>query len=271
MSNNKSSLTFDYNKIRELTGKLKDNLKNKYDNLREITNEVNTSNVLENLNAQNSILQTTILDDYLNQIENFFGNGVFETDMVVTGTFIGETIEANEIIIRSVNNQSLSSIIQSVNNLNETNLFTNFISLIKSQDLRLNNQTINNSIINNSIIDKSTINNSIINNPIINEGTLNNIYIYGNILSNVNITGQLNVNKQISVGSSSITNGSILELNSTSAGFLPPRMTAQQALAINGGKPPSGLIIYSTTAFGLISSIGWWGYGGSPATWRFLG
>jgi cytoskeletal protein CcmA (bactofilin family) len=179
MSNNKNSLTFDYNKIRELTGKLKDNLKNKYDNLHELTNELNTSNAVESLNisTQNSVLQTTIIDNYLNQIESFFGDGLYEADVSITGTLITDIIEANDIFIRSANNQSLSSVIQKINSLNEDTLFTNFLKLIKSQDLRLNNQTLYNPLIYN---------------PTVNGGTLFNITVNGGVLNNVTIPGITN-------------------------------------------------------------------------------
>jgi hypothetical protein len=72
-------------------------------------------------------------------------------------------------------------------------------------------------------------------------------------------------------GSLSIGNGataanasSILDLTSTTKGFLPPRMTGAQAEAI--GTPAAGLMVYSTDGSGAtITSLGWWGFNGT--TW----
>lgn len=62
--------------------------------------------------------------------------------------------------------------------------------------------------------------------------------------------------------SSSPDSKAILELSSTTKGFLPPRMTATQAEAISS--PTEGLMIYSTNGTGsTITSKGWWGYDGS--------
>lgn len=59
----------------------------------------------------------------------------------------------------------------------------------------------------------------------------------------------------------------VLELTSTSKGFLPPRMTGAQAEAISS--PAEGLLIYSTDGSGsTITSKGWWGWSG--AAWEKL-
>jgi len=56
----------------------------------------------------------------------------------------------------------------------------------------------------------------------------------------------------------------VLEVNSTTKGFLPPRMTGAQAEAISS--PAEGLMVYATDGTGVtITSKGWWGYDG--ATW----
>jgi len=56
----------------------------------------------------------------------------------------------------------------------------------------------------------------------------------------------------------------VLEVNSTTKGFLPPRMTGAQAEAISS--PAEGLMVYATAGTGVtITSKGWWGYDG--ATW----
>lgn len=39
----------------------------------------------------------------------------------------------------------------------------------------------------------------------------------------------------------------LLDLNSTTMGFLPPRMTLAQELAMCGGTPPEGMVVYNTT------------------------
>jgi hypothetical protein len=56
----------------------------------------------------------------------------------------------------------------------------------------------------------------------------------------------------------------VLQADSTSQGFLPPRMTGAQAELISS--PAEGLMVYSTDGSGTtITSKGWWGYDGS--TW----
>ena len=56
----------------------------------------------------------------------------------------------------------------------------------------------------------------------------------------------------------------VLDIQSTTMGFLPPRMTGAQAELI--GTPAAGLMVYSTDGSGAtITSLGWWGYNGT--TW----
>jgi hypothetical protein len=63
---------------------------------------------------------------------------------------------------------------------------------------------------------------------------------------------------------SSPDQSAMLDINSTTKGFLPPRMTGTQAEAISS--PAEGLMIFATTGNGtVITSKGWWGYDGS--TW----
>jgi hypothetical protein len=65
-------------------------------------------------------------------------------------------------------------------------------------------------------------------------------------------------------GTTSSSASALAEVNSTTQGFLPPRMTATQAEAISS--PAEGLMIYATNGTGVtITSKGWWGYDGS--TW----
>jgi hypothetical protein len=63
---------------------------------------------------------------------------------------------------------------------------------------------------------------------------------------------------------SSLLASAQLQVDSTTKGFLPPRMTGAQAEAISS--PAEGLMIYATSGTGTtITSKGWWGYDG--ATW----
>lgn len=60
----------------------------------------------------------------------------------------------------------------------------------------------------------------------------------------------------------------VLAANSTTKGFLPPRMTGTQAEAI--AAPAEALMVYATDGSGVtITSKGWWGWDG--ATWIKLG
>lgn len=68
-------------------------------------------------------------------------------------------------------------------------------------------------------------------------------------------------------GTNAIQASAILEADSTTKGFLPPRMTATQAEAISS--PAEGLLVYATNGTGTtITSKGWWGWSG--ATWEKL-
>ncbi len=56
----------------------------------------------------------------------------------------------------------------------------------------------------------------------------------------------------------------VLDIQSTTMGFLPPRMTGAQAEAI--ASPATGLMVYANNGNGTtITSTGWWGYNGT--TW----
>ncbi len=69
------------------------------------------------------------------------------------------------------------------------------------------------------------------------------------------------------LGGTSVNASAKFQIDSTTKGFLPPRMTATQAEAISS--PAEGLIIYSTNGAGTtITSLGWWGYNGT--TWQKL-
>jgi hypothetical protein len=54
----------------------------------------------------------------------------------------------------------------------------------------------------------------------------------------------------------------LLDVSSTTKGFLPPRMTGAEAEAI--GTPAAGLLVYANNGNGTtITSTGWWGYDGA--------
>ena len=67
----------------------------------------------------------------------------------------------------------------------------------------------------------------------------------------------------VGIGANTTINASaILDITSTTKGFLPPRMTGAQAEAIT--TPAAGLMVYANSGNGTtITSIGWWGYDGS--------
>lgn len=65
----------------------------------------------------------------------------------------------------------------------------------------------------------------------------------------------------VNVGTTEPVASVAFQVNSTTAGFLPPRMTATQASAISS--PAEGLMVYVTDTNGTFTSKGWWGYNGS--------
>lgn len=66
------------------------------------------------------------------------------------------------------------------------------------------------------------------------------------------------------IGTTTDDSSAILNVSSTTKGFLPPRMTGAQAELI--GSPAEGLMVYATDGSGVtITTKGWWGYDGS--TW----
>ena len=68
----------------------------------------------------------------------------------------------------------------------------------------------------------------------------------------------------VTIGTDAPSASALLQVDSTTKGFLLPRMTGAQAEAI--AAPAEGLAIYSTDGSGAtITSKGWWGYDG--ATW----
>ena len=75
----------------------------------------------------------------------------------------------------------------------------------------------------------------------------------------------------VGIGTSTPDNSAILQVDSTTKGFLPPRMTASQAEAISN--PSEGLMVYITGGTGsVITSKGWWGTTGTTsADWVKIG
>jgi len=72
---------------------------------------------------------------------------------------------------------------------------------------------------------------------------------------------------RMGIGATAINPSAKVQIDSTTQGFLPPRMTGAQVLLI--ASPAEGLMVYATSASGAITSKGWWGYNG--ATWIQLG
>ena len=69
-------------------------------------------------------------------------------------------------------------------------------------------------------------------------------------------------NGVVGIGASASADASAqLDVNSTTKGFLPPRMTATQASAISS--PAEGLLVYVTNTNGTFTAKGWWGYDGA--------
>jgi hypothetical protein len=94
----------------------------------------------------------------------------------------------------------------------------------------------------------------------------NNIYRLGNVTGTAGQRGiYLDANGHFAVGSDSVAASAVGQFNSTTKGFLIPRMTAAQAEAIVS--PAEGLQIYSTTATGTtINQIGLWQY--NSGSWQ---
>jgi hypothetical protein len=64
---------------------------------------------------------------------------------------------------------------------------------------------------------------------------------------------------KVGIGTSSPDATAILDVSSTTAGFLPPRMSTAERDAIGGGAPQEGLILYNVTTDKLqVYSAGAW-------------
>lgn len=90
-----------------------------------------------------------------------------------------------------------------------------------------------------------------------------NLLAVNAVTSDIQLTPfrQVNINN---TGTYTAQASAILQTDSTTKGFLPPRMTGAQAELISS--PAEGLMVYATDGTGVtITSKGWWGYDG--ATW----
>ena len=72
-----------------------------------------------------------------------------------------------------------------------------------------------------------------------------------------NAVSYINTGGSFGIGTASPSAKAILDLTSTTKGFLPPRMTATQASAITS--PPDGLLLYVTDTNGTFTAVGFWG------------
>jgi hypothetical protein len=86
-------------------------------------------------------------------------------------------------------------------------------------------------------------------------------FFSGNNLSRTEIM-RIKVNGSLGIGTTSPNASALLDVSSTTKGFLPPRMTGAQAEAI--ATPAAGLLVYANNGNGTtITSTGWWGYDGT--------
>jgi hypothetical protein len=74
------------------------------------------------------------------------------------------------------------------------------------------------------------------------------------------------IDSPLGIGTTSINASAILQIDSTTKGFLMPRMRASEAEAIS--TPVQGLLIYVNDTSDVFTSIGWYGYNGS--SWEKL-
>ena len=69
------------------------------------------------------------------------------------------------------------------------------------------------------------------------------------------------IDSPLGVGTTSINASAILQIDSTTKGFLMPRMRASEAEAIS--TPGEGLLIYVNDTSDVFTSKGWYGYNGT--------
>ena len=73
----------------------------------------------------------------------------------------------------------------------------------------------------------------------------NSIILFGGDAGSPDMISLTNNTQNLVIGSSASVSNAILSVNSTTQGFLPPKMTTAQKTAISG--PTSGLFVYDTT------------------------
>ena len=104
-------------------------------------------------------------------------------------------------------------------------------------------------------------------------GDTNTSSSYSLVIQNSGGTNTLVVRDDgnVGIGTSTPDNSAILQVDSTTKGFLPPRMTGSQAEGISN--PSEGLMVYITNGNGTtITSKGWWGTTGTTsADWVKIG
>ena len=69
------------------------------------------------------------------------------------------------------------------------------------------------------------------------------------------------IDSPLVVGTTTIDPSAQFQIDSTSKGFLMPRMRASEAEAIS--TPGQGLLIFVTDTRGVFDAVGWWGYNGT--------
>jgi len=69
------------------------------------------------------------------------------------------------------------------------------------------------------------------------------------------------IDSPMAVGTTTIDASAQFQIDSTTKGFLIPRMTAEQGENIV--TPAQGLLIFVTDTRGVFDAIGWWGYNGT--------
>jgi hypothetical protein len=69
------------------------------------------------------------------------------------------------------------------------------------------------------------------------------------------------IDSPMAVGTTTINASAQFQIDSTSKGFLMPRMRASEAEAIS--TPAQGLLIFVTDTRGVFDAVGWWGYNGT--------
>ena len=90
----------------------------------------------------------------------------------------------------------------------------------------------------------------------------NTVTLGDNNITATYLKGSIGIGRTWTTSAPSVNASAIVDIQGTTKGFLPPRMTGAQAEAI--ATPAEGLMIYATDGSGVtITSKGWWGYDGA--------